>query len=58
MSYQPTTPYYSRDSEIFHNCKNCTRGDKIESDKLEKGNSGKRHLCQRCKDIRAGKVTR
>jgi hypothetical protein len=37
MSYQPTTPYYSRDSEIFHNCKNCTRGDKIESDKLEKG---------------------
>ena len=58
MSCQKTLPYYSRDSEIYHNCKNCTLGDNIESDKLQKGNPCKRHLCQRCKDIQAGRVTR
>jgi hypothetical protein len=58
MSCQQSTPYYSRDSEIYHNCKNCTLGDNIEPDKLKKGDPGNRHLCRRCKDIRAGLVTR
>jgi hypothetical protein len=58
MSCQQVTTYYSKDSDVYHNCKNCTLGDNIESDKLVSGSAGKRHLCQRCKDIKAGKVTR
>jgi hypothetical protein len=58
MSCQQVSPYYSEDSDVYHDCKNCTLGDNIESDKLERGNPGRRRLCQRCKDIKAGRVTR
>jgi hypothetical protein len=58
MSCQQVSPYYSTTSATYHICKNCTLGDNIEADKLESGSPGKRHLCQRCKDIRAGKVSR
>ncbi len=58
MPCREVTAYYSKDSDVYHVCKNCTLGDNIESDKLETGKPGKRHLCQRCKDIRAGKLSR
>jgi len=58
MSCHEVLPYYSKDSDVYHKCKNCTIGDNIEPDKLERGNPGRRHLCQRCKDIIAGRVTR
>jgi hypothetical protein len=58
MSCNQVTEYYSKDSDVYHICKNCSLGDNIEPDKLQKGAPGRRHLCQRCKDIRAGKVTR
>ena len=58
MSCQQVTPYYSTDSPVYHVCKNCTLGDNIERDKLESGKLGNRRLCDRCKDIRAGRVSR
>jgi len=58
MPCTEVTPYYSKDSDVYHICKNCTLGDNIEPDKLKNSAPGRRHLCQRCKDIRAGKVTR
>jgi len=58
MSCQQVMPYFSVDSDVYHTCKNCTLGDNIEKDKLKRGNPGRRHLCQRCKDIQAGRVTR
>jgi hypothetical protein len=58
MACQKVSPYYSKDSDIYHICYNCTLGDNIESDKRQSGNPGKRKLCQRCKDIRAGRVER
>lgn len=58
MTCRQATPYYSKDSDVYHKCSNCTLGDNIESDKLQRGNPGKRHLCQRCKDIIAGRVER
>jgi hypothetical protein len=58
MSCQEVAPYYSKTSDVYHICKQCTLGDNIESDKLETGRVGRRHLCARCKQIRAGKLTR
>ncbi len=58
MSCRQVLPYYSVDSEVYHKCSNCTLGDNIGADKWKSGNPGKRHLCQRCKDIIAGRVTR
>ncbi len=58
MACEQTAPYYSVDRPIYHNCGNCILGNNIETDKRESGNPGKRRLCQRCKDIRAGKITR
>ena len=58
MSCQEVTPYYSTDSDVYHVCKNCAIGDNIESDKLERGRPEKRRLCKRCKDIKAGIVSR
>jgi hypothetical protein len=57
MPCRQATPYYSKDSDIYHKCANCTVGDNIETDKLERGNPGRRRLCHRCKDIIAGKVS-
>ncbi len=59
MACRETTPYWSLDSSIYHVCRNCTLGDNIQPDKRKSGsNTIGRHLCNRCKDIRAGKVTR
>lgn len=58
MACNEVRPYYSKDSDVYHICSNCTLGDNIERDKLERGAPGRRHLCQRCKDIRARKVSR
>jgi len=58
MPCQQVNPYYSVDSGVYHICRNCTIGDNIESDKLQRGNPGNRRLCHRCKDIRAGKISR
>ena len=58
MACKEVKPYYSRDSDVYHICKNCTIGDNIEPDKLERGSPGNRSLCKRCKDIRAGKISR
>ena len=51
-------PYFSVDSEVYHICSNCTTGNNIEPDKHRRGNPGRRRLCQRCQDIRAGKLPR
>lgn len=58
MTCKPTMPYYSKDSDVYHTCKNCVLGHNIESDKLEKGKPGKRRLCKHCKEILAGEVNR
>src|ERR1043165_55854 len=57
---EEVTPYWStRVGETrYHVCKNCTVGDNIESDYRKSGPNPPSHLslCDRCKDIRAGKV--
>lgn len=59
MACTSTTPYWSEDSMIYHTCGNCTVGNNIESDNRKSGyNYGNRTECQRCKDIKAGKVDR
>jgi len=59
MSCEETTPYWSEDSSVYHVCRNCSVGDNIQPDKKKTGyNYGNRTLCDRCKDIRAGKVSR
>ncbi|MGO9120472.1 MAG: hypothetical protein ACLQPD_23015 [Desulfomonilaceae bacterium] len=56
---QETTPYWSDTEYDYHVCKNCSRGYAIEPDKLRTGTPPARlKLCQRCQDIRDGKVTR
>lgn len=58
MSCKQVMTYFSVDSDVYHKCGNCTIGDNIEPDKLKRGNPGTRRLCQRCKDIAAGKMSR
>jgi hypothetical protein len=58
MSCRRITAYYSVDSNVYHVCQNCTLGDNIEADKRESGKPGSRKMCQRCKDIIAGRVSR
>jgi hypothetical protein len=58
MACQTRAPYWSVDSTVYHICGNCTTGDNIQPDKRKSGNPGKRTLCDRCKKIRAGKLTR
>ena len=58
MGCNRVTAYYSKDSDIYHVCKNCTLGDNIEADKRDSGSPGKRRMCQRCKDILEGRVAR
>ncbi len=40
MTCQAAQPYYSKTSDVYHDCKNCTLGDNIEPDKLERGKPG------------------
>ncbi len=58
MSCQQTASYYSKNSDVYHKCKNCVLGHNIESDTRESGNPGLRRLCKHCKQIMAGEVTR
>ncbi|MGO9571065.1 MAG: hypothetical protein ACLP5H_26370 [Desulfomonilaceae bacterium] len=43
--------YYSISENVYHVCKNCSRGYAIEPDKLKTGDPGKRTLCDNCQDI-------
>jgi hypothetical protein len=51
-------PYFSVDSDVYHVCSNCAVGNNIETDKRRTGAYGRRKLCERCKDIIAGKIKR
>jgi hypothetical protein len=57
-----TIPYWSTapGRKVYHNCKNCTIGNNIESNFLASNAKApaKRSLCYRCKEIRAGRLTR
>ena len=59
MACKKGTPYWSKDSRVYHVCKNCTVGNNIEPDKLRSGrNTGKRRQCLRCAAIIAGSMSR
>jgi len=51
------SPYHSVNGDVYHIYSDCTVGNNIERDKRRSGTGGLR-LCQRCRDIRAGKLTR
>jgi hypothetical protein len=59
---QKSIPYWSKalGRKTYHICRNCTTGNNIESDFLASGSQppAKRRLCYRCKEIRAGRLTR
>ena len=56
------TPYWSTRAgeDKYHVCKNCTVGDNIESDYLKSGPNPPSgySLCDRCKRIQAGEISR
>jgi len=56
------TPYWStrKGEDRYHVCSNCTVGDNIEKDYLKSGaiTPVGYTLCDRCKKIRAGELTR
>ena len=49
------SPYYSKESKVYHIYGVCTSGKAVK--KKQKGTGG-RKLCKACKDIKAGKRTR
>ncbi len=51
------SPYHSVDQKVHHIYSDCTSGNNIEPDKRRSG-TGHLPLCERCKDIRAGKLSR
>lgn len=52
-----TSPYHSVDGHVYHVYSDCSVGDNIERDKFRWGTGG-RKLCDRCRRIRNGEVSR
>ena len=46
--------YNAKDSDVYHNNRNCTEGNNIEKVNLQQGKDGKR-LCHRCARLNSKK---
>jgi hypothetical protein len=55
MPCSKVVPYWSKTSDVYHVCANCSVGNNIERDKLQSGvNVGNRTLCPVCYQIQIG----
>ena len=44
--------YYSKlEKDVYHICKNCTKGNNIEKENLHEGQPPEARLCEECADL-------